>query len=134
MTEFAFVGTHVLCDITDVAPRYIMDNDLINDALRRGIEESGATLFEMQSRDFEPVGMTAVYLLSESHVSVHTYPECGSLFVDAFTCGTQSQPELIVATLIDALSPCKHRITRLGRGMPVRSVARLSPARLGELT
>lgn len=132
MTEFDFVGTHVLCDITEVAPHYIMDNGLITEALRRGIEESGATLFEMQSRDFDPVGMTAVYLLSESHVSVHTYPECGSLFVDAFTCGTRSQPERIVATLIDALSPCEHRITILGRGMPVRSTARLSVARLGE--
>ncbi|MFC0554868.1 adenosylmethionine decarboxylase [Planotetraspora thailandica] len=123
VTEFTFTGTHVLCDITAVSHAYITDNALILEAIRRGIDESGATLCDMQSKEFTPAGMTAVYLLSESHVSVHTYPEFGSMFIDAFTCGTRCQPERIVETLIRALGPCEHRISIVGRGVPVRAGA-----------
>jgi S-adenosylmethionine decarboxylase proenzyme len=129
VNDFDFIGTHVLCDITDVQPHYITDNALISESLIRGIEASGATLFHVQMKEFEPIGLTAVYLLSESHVSVHTYPERGSLFVDAFTCGTKCQPELIVEELIEALGPCEHRMTILGRGAPARSLDRVAQRR-----
>ena len=89
MSDYDFTGTHVLCDVTGVAPERIFDNALILDAIRRGIEVSGAELCGVQTKTFEPAGVTAVYVLSESHVSVHTYPESGSLFMDAFTCGSR---------------------------------------------
>ena len=34
-----------------------------------------------------------IILLSESHASIHTYPEHGGCFVDFFTCGTTCKPE-----------------------------------------
>ncbi|CND47245.1 S-adenosylmethionine decarboxylase proenzyme precursor [Mycobacterium tuberculosis] len=118
--EFGFTGTHVLSDVTDVAAARITDNQLILDAVHRGVEESGATLCGVQYEEFEPVGMTAVFVLSESHVSVHTYPEQGSVFVDAFTCGTRCDPRRIVDALLRALGPCEHRTTVMHRGGGVR--------------
>ncbi|MBB2942690.1 S-adenosylmethionine decarboxylase proenzyme [Actinoplanes lutulentus] len=122
MSEYDFTGTHVLCDVTGIAPDRIADNALILDAIRRGIEESGAELCGVQTKNFEPSGVTAVYVLSESHVSVHTYPESGSLFMDAFTCGTRCEPQRIVEVLLDALGPCEYRTSVVSRGRPVRSL------------
>lgn len=35
---------------------------------------------------FSPVGATVLYLLSESHISIHTFPERGYAAVDIYTC------------------------------------------------
>jgi S-adenosylmethionine decarboxylase len=121
MTEFDFAGTHVLCDISEIDPLRIIDNSLILEAIRLGIEEAGAHVCGMQRKDFEPNGITAVYVLSESHVSVHTYPDRRSLFIDAFTCGSTCRPERIVDSLLRALGPCEHRLSVLYRGAPIRT-------------
>ena len=34
-----------------------------------------------------PGGLTGFAVVAESHVSVHTYPECGFVFLDIFSCG-----------------------------------------------
>lgn len=34
--------------------------------------------------------MTGLYLLSESHLSYHTYPETHYISIDVYTCGTNN--------------------------------------------
>jgi S-adenosylmethionine decarboxylase len=116
MDEFDFSGTHVLADVYDIAPDAVNDEKLILDCLANGIIRSGATLCGMQTKRFEPTGLTAIYLLSESHVSVHTYPEQRSLFFDAFTCGDRCEPKAIIGELISTLGPCQHRVKVMRRG------------------
>jgi S-adenosylmethionine/arginine decarboxylase-like enzyme len=37
-------------------------------------------------KDFEPFGTTAVFILSESHFTLHTYPEHAYMSVDLYVC------------------------------------------------
>ena len=37
-------------------------------------------------KDDEPYGVTMVYLLSESHLSIHTFVDEGKITLDLFTC------------------------------------------------
>lgn len=126
MDEFDFSGTHVLADIYDIDPDAVNDEQLILNGIVAGIIRSGATLCGMQTKRFEPSGLTAIYLLSESHVSVHTYPEQRSLFFDAFTCGSRCEPEAIIAELISALGPCQHRVNIMRRGNTTADLALVS--------
>lgn len=82
----------------------------------RGAEEPGATMCGVQQEEFEPAGMAAVFVLSESHVSVRTYAEQGSVFVDAFICGTRCDPHQNVNALPLALEPCGHITPRSWTG------------------
>ena len=45
------------------------------------------TLLKTVSHKFSPQGLTAVALLAESHIAVHTYPEEHSIFVEVMSCG-----------------------------------------------
>jgi S-adenosylmethionine decarboxylase len=128
VNDFEFSGTHVFCDISAIDRERINDNNLILDALRRGITESGATICGIQIKEFNASGLTAVYLLSESHVSVHTYPEHQSLFLDAFTCGARCRPQLIIEELLRSLGTCVHRTSIVHRGTPMSSTPALRPA------
>ena len=37
-------------------------------------------------KEFEPFGTTAVFILSESHFTLHTYPEHAYMSVDLYVC------------------------------------------------
>lgn len=116
MSEFAFAGTHVIADVSEIDLAALSDEQLLLDGLLRGIARSGATLCGMQTKRFEPTGMTALFLLAESHVSIHTYPEQRSLFFDAFTCGDHCTPQRILHELLADLGDCTHRTEVVGRG------------------
>ena len=75
---------------------------------------SGATVLKTVSHKFEPQGITAICLLSESHVSAHTWPEKGESAVDFFTCGN-TNPKIGCDMMIDALNPTEYKLTYIQR-------------------
>lgn len=60
--------------------------------------------------------VTLMVLLSESHISIHTYPEFGSMFFDIFTCGNKCMPQKVVEILKRELHPLNQKIKILERG------------------
>lgn len=42
---------------------------------------------------FEPLGTTGVIVLSESHISAHTYPEDSKVYIDLFCCSKDFKPD-----------------------------------------
>ena len=42
---------------------------------------------------FSPQGITLVYILSESHLIIHTWPELGIVNVDLVTCNPRTERE-----------------------------------------
>ena len=132
--QYDFTGTHALADVIGVHPDVVYDESRILTAVSEGIQRAGATVCGVQIHRFSPRGFTALFLLSESHVSVHTYPEHGAMFIDAFTCGTRCDPTLIVNTLLDELGTHEHVFTAFRRGAPGHSeiVAHDSASALAE--
>ncbi|MFK7822970.1 MAG: adenosylmethionine decarboxylase [Oligoflexales bacterium] len=114
--EHLFHGVHILGEIYGVEASVLDDAKFLEKILKKGIEASGASLCGTQSKEFDPCGVTILALLSESHASIHTYPDRGSLFFDAFTCGDRCKPELIAKALIDALNPTRHTLSTIKRG------------------
>jgi S-adenosylmethionine decarboxylase len=54
-------------------------------ALRR----AGATIVRGFSHTFPGAGLTCVFILSESHAVLHTWPETGTINIDIFSCSTR---------------------------------------------
>ncbi len=82
---YSFKGTHYVASY--IGCKHLEDNHFVLNGLLQAASSSGATILKHSMYEFEPSGMTAVCLLSESHASIHTYPEMGSVYVDLFTCG-----------------------------------------------
>ena len=45
------------------------------------------------SHAFFPKGITIVYILSESHLAIHTWPELGVIHIDLVTCSPRTKVE-----------------------------------------
>lgn len=86
-TRYPFAGTHFLASYVKCDLQRLLDQSALVTALKEAIEGAGATVLNTCEQRFPNGGMTAIFLLSESHASVHTYPEHASCFVDFFTCG-----------------------------------------------
>lgn len=114
--EHIFQGIHILGEMYGIEPELLDNVELLEGALREGIEASGASLCGIQTKKFEPQGVTILGLLSESHASIHTYPDRGALFFDAFTCGTRCQPHKIAEALSKVLNPTRTNLQSVRRG------------------
>ena len=75
-----------------------------------------STLLQLVSHQFEPQGVTALALLAESHMSIHTWPENGYAAIDVFTCGRTATPEAACAFLVEQFGAARHRLKVLSRG------------------
>lgn len=111
-----FTGQHVLAELEGVAAELLDDEQFLTDALNSALDRSQATVCDVISKRFEPQGVTVLALLSESHASLHSYPENGSIFIDVFTCGNRAQPERAVHLLAEALSPTNVNCRTIQRG------------------
>jgi S-adenosylmethionine decarboxylase len=66
-------------------------------ALRAAAAVIGATVVGALFHRFAPQGVTGVLLLSESHASVHSWPERGYAAVDVYTCGERGADAAVEA-------------------------------------
>ncbi|RJQ74098.1 adenosylmethionine decarboxylase [Pseudonocardiaceae bacterium YIM PH 21723] len=112
----AFIGHHTLAEFHGVEPALLDDGPQLRDMLTGALAQSGATVCDIILKQFEPQGVTVLALLSESHASIHTYPERGSLFMDVFTCGTVAKPWLAVDLLAQAMGAADVRTNTVLRG------------------
>ena len=57
-------------------------------------------------------------LLSESHLSIHTYPEKGFAALDCYTCGHEVDPAVAIRYMMDVLKPTQafEKVMRRGDG------------------
>ena len=121
------MGSHLLADFSQCGAAATDVPGTLR-AMREAIEAMGATLLELKSHEFLPQGHTAVAILSESHLAVHSWPEMDYVAVDAFTCGDTVRPEAGIEILQDFFQPRHVSIHRIARGQ-VRPTASLqSPA------
>jgi S-adenosylmethionine decarboxylase proenzyme len=115
-TVGVFAGQHVFAEFEGIDPALLDDVAFLRVTLERTLDQAGATVCDVVSKRFVPQGVTVLALLSESHASLHTYPEVGSVFLDVFTCGNRADPELAVRLLAEALSATSTNITTIRRG------------------
>jgi S-adenosylmethionine decarboxylase len=115
----AGVGLHLLADFYGVAAALLRDASALEALLRAAAGKAGAQVLGSHFHTFgEEDGVTGVVLLSESHISVHTWPEAGFAAIDIFMCGS-AVPERALEELARVLRPARRQVTRAPRGQRV---------------
>jgi S-adenosylmethionine decarboxylase len=111
------LGHHWIVDLHGCPTALLDDHDWIRARLKETTERFGLTLLNIASNKFEPQGVTAVGLLGESHMSIHTWPEHGYAAVDIFTCGSDKNLEAACEFIADSLQAKESTVLRLRRGV-----------------
>lgn len=77
-------GTHVIATLVSDQTSSLNKYDSFQSLIDRLIEEHGLQKLGEVYHNFSPAGYTAVVCLSESHLSIHTWPEHGRVNVDIY--------------------------------------------------
>jgi S-adenosylmethionine decarboxylase proenzyme len=81
------VGIHLIVNLYSIP-----DEDLLcylwlgKAVLNQIVDKLNLHVVNESGHQFEPIGYTYAYILSESHFTIHTYPEYKSAFIDIFCC------------------------------------------------
>jgi len=87
------LSKHILLELSGCEFNFLNDLNFVKDTMRNAALEARAEVLELAFHKFSPQGVSGVVVISESHLSIHTWPEYGYAAIDIFTCGDKTMPE-----------------------------------------
>jgi len=115
-------GTELIIDAFECASHRVRDLSCVRSVCDRIIEELGLTVIGIpQWHQFpDPFGVTGLYLLSESHLTCHTFPEFGLATLNLYCCRQRPEwPwELRLQEMLDAKYVEIRNVLR-GNALPI---------------
>ena len=113
-----FQGNHLLLELYGCNREKLNDELYLRCQLNSAAKLAKASVLNIVSNKFEPFGVTAIALLAESHLSIHTWPESHYSAIDIFTCGRNMKPNLASQFLIESLEASNHVLKTIVRDYP----------------
>lgn len=110
------IGSHYLWDLYNVDPQIISFIPEIKSVLYDITSLTPLHIEGVNFKQFEPTGVTGIFLLSESHLSIHTWPENGYVAIDLFSCQPINH-EVVTSYLIDKYAHAEIKLQIIKRGM-----------------
>ena len=117
----ALVSTHCILDLYGCPPELLDDEHYAREGIVIASRKSLSTLCTISSHKFSPHGVTAMGLLAESHISIHTWPEHGYVGVDVYTCGRSAKPQRACEFLAEYFQAHKKSLLVVPRGRNIQS-------------
>lgn len=121
METMETMGRHVIAELWDCEFDKINDVNFIERTFVEAALKSGAEVREVAFHKFAPQGVSGVVIISESHLTIHSFPEHGYASIDVYTCG-DLDPTIAANYIADALGSQTREMTEIPRGMgPVKA-------------
>ena len=83
------VGYHIIADFYGVNKHVLDNKDEIERIFDKACEVAQFNVLSKGFQKFEPQGLSALYYLAESHLSIHSWPEHELATIDIYTCSTK---------------------------------------------
>ena len=111
------LGSHFLLEVAGCPYEKLNNKDFVEKVLLEAAREADATVVTSAFHTFSPFGVSGIVVISESHIAIHTWPECGYAAIDVFTCGGQALPDKAVEHCIRQFEPETHTFVKVKRGI-----------------
>ena len=80
------VGNEIVCEFYGIESKLLKNNFLLEKIVREGIKEENFRIRKRASEEFSPYGLTLAFIIEESLIDLHTYPEYGSAVLRVYSC------------------------------------------------
>jgi S-adenosylmethionine decarboxylase len=111
------LGVHFLLDVAGAPFATLDDAVLVERVLVDAVGSMGAKVLGIHIHRLNPQGVSGVVVISESHLTIHTWPERGEAAVDLFTCGDVARARTAVDALAQALGATSAAVEERVRGV-----------------
>ena len=86
------LGKHLIIDLWQVRENLTFNKNLVDDLIYL-LKDLDQTILDWVIHEFKNDAYTLVFLLGESHLSIHTWPESNYVALDFFTCNPATDME-----------------------------------------
>ncbi|WP_102345320.1 adenosylmethionine decarboxylase [Bacillus sp. Marseille-P3661] len=111
------MGRHVIAELWGCNVEKLNDIKLIEETFVNAALKAGAEIREVAFHKFAPQGVSGVVIISESHLTIHSFPEHGYASIDVYTCGDRIDPNVAADYIADALEASTRENIEVPRGM-----------------
>ncbi|MES2837030.1 MAG: S-adenosylmethionine decarboxylase [Bacteroidota bacterium] len=96
-------GLHIISDFSVSNPEILKDSSIVKRFFNNAISANGLVNVGEIYHEFENSGYTAVICLTESHISIHTWPEFNKVTFDVFLSNYLKENDIIVESIHNEL-------------------------------
>jgi S-adenosylmethionine decarboxylase len=126
------LSQHTLLEFYDCDPARLKRSREVKKVLCESVLRGGGTIVKALFHNFNPYGVSGVVVITESHVTIHTWPEHAYAAVDIFSCSKKLNHQVIRDRLKRALSSQRVTGKTFLRGFsPGTAQAQRGASRLG---
>lgn len=111
------IGRHVIAELWECNANYLNEIDRIEKIFVEAALKAGAEVREVAFHQFAPDGVSGVIIISESHLTIHSFPEKRYASIDVYTCGEKMDPHVAIAYIIEKLEAQSIEKLEIPRGM-----------------
>lgn len=111
------IGHHYIVEASKCDPKIISSVGKVQQILVKAAEIAGATVWAVSFSKFPPQGVSGVVVISESHISIHTWPEFKYGAIDFYSCGNSIDAEKGIFYAVEAFGASSSHITEITRGI-----------------
>jgi S-adenosylmethionine decarboxylase len=115
------LGRHIIVELSGCEEEVINDLSKVESLMNEAAKRANATIIKSVFHKFSPVGVSGVVVISESHLSIHTWPELGYAAIDIYTCGSSTKPFKACYFLAQKFKAKKIKATYIIRGIEKKS-------------
>jgi S-adenosylmethionine decarboxylase len=84
-------GVHYIVELSAKEEDFLFYNNKVLEFFNKVLKEMNATIVSVSFKEFSSCGMSGVFVLAESHLSFHTWPEENYVSVDLYVCGSKTK-------------------------------------------
>lgn len=111
------MGRHVIAELWGCPAEKLNDLHNIERIMVNAALEAGAEVREVAFHKFAPQGVSGVVIISESHLTIHSFPEHGYASIDVYTCGDRIDPNVACDFITKALGATRLESIQVPRGV-----------------
>lgn len=111
------MGRHVIAELWGCNIDLLNDMERLEKTFVNAALKAGAEIREVAFHKFAPMGVSGVVIISESHLTIHSFPEHGYASIDVYTCGDIIDPNVAVDFIEEELEAKTTEKLEVPRGM-----------------
>ncbi len=115
------VGIHIIADMYGVDPATLARVERVKEIFEGAIKFAKLSKISSDYYQFRPQGASGIILISESHLSFHTWPEYELITLDVYTCGDPEQAEKAYQYIKEKLNPERVEVIKMERGVSIEN-------------
>ena len=115
-------GIHFLMEFFGCDSQQLNSIEFWKKLLMDAIADAEIRVLNKHFYQFTPHGITGYFLLSASHISIHTWPEYAYVACDVFSCSGDDEAMNIVSYIKKNLKYEKTKTRKIKRGFKINAI------------